>query len=186
MEVKKPLSSGSVPLHGKCSPLRSSHRDMIRDLEHRLYRIYLVRNIGHLRLKSMRISSCFFSSLEKIRISPISVFKNLLRTTSPNEPVPPDKVLSVNNPILKSPMFPQVYLAYFVLPFGLFFFRGNMPLRKIASIIIFVLERNPGIKAGAIIVVITCAISEAAAAPDAPKGGINNKLSKTLETAAEP
>lgn len=83
-------------------------------------------------------------------------------------------------------MFPQVYLAYFVLPFGLFFFRGNMPLRKIASIIIFVLERNPGIKAGAIIVVITCAISEAAAAPDAPKGGINNKLSKTLETAAEP
>lgn len=71
MEVKKPLSSGSEPLHGKCSPLRSSHRDMIRDLEHRLYRIYLVRNIGHLRLKSMRISSCFFSTCENMRISPI-------------------------------------------------------------------------------------------------------------------
>lgn len=73
MEVKKPLSSGSEPLHGKCSPLRSSHRDMIRDLEHRRYRIYLVRNIGHLRLKSMRISSCFFSTRENMRISPISV-----------------------------------------------------------------------------------------------------------------
>ena len=35
------------------------------------------------------MSSCFFSSREKMRIWPISVVRKCLRTVLPNEPVPP-------------------------------------------------------------------------------------------------
>ena len=45
--------------------------------------------IGLSLFKAMRISSCFFSSRLKIRISEISEFKKCFRTAFPNEPVPP-------------------------------------------------------------------------------------------------
>lgn len=35
------------------------------------------------------MSSCFFSSREKMRISPISVSKKCFKTVWPNDPVPP-------------------------------------------------------------------------------------------------
>ena len=45
------------------------------------------------------MSSCFFSSLLKMRISFISESRNLSRTALPNEPVPPviKSILSLNN-----------------------------------------------------------------------------------------
>ena len=35
------------------------------------------------------MSSCFFSSREKMRISPMSVSRKCFKTVWPNEPVPP-------------------------------------------------------------------------------------------------
>lgn len=63
--------------------------------------------------KSCLISSCFFSSRLKIRISPISVYKNLFSTALPNEPVPPviNRVFPVNTPIL------NMYLINYFCPF---------------------------------------------------------------------
>lgn len=49
------------------------------------------------------MSSCFFSSREKMRISPMSVSRKCFKTVWPNEPVPPviSRVALVNVDILK-------------------------------------------------------------------------------------
>ena len=52
--------------------------------------------------KSCRMSSCFFSSREKMRISPMSVFRKRLSTALPKLPVPPviSSTLSLNKLII--------------------------------------------------------------------------------------
>ena len=63
--------------------------------------IFSIRLIWVTYCKSLRISSCFFSSREKIRISPISLVKKCFNTVFPKEPVPPliIKVAPLNDDI---------------------------------------------------------------------------------------
>ena len=51
------------------------------------------------------MSSCFFSSREKMRISPMSVSRKCFKTVWPNEPVPPviSRVALVNKGISYPP-----------------------------------------------------------------------------------
>ena len=77
-------------------------RSSVEDVIHALHRILqralvahianeeldLARHLRHTCLEVVRISSCFFSSRLKIRISPMSVRKKRFNTALPNEPVP--------------------------------------------------------------------------------------------------
>ena len=62
--------------------------------------------LQHDECKSWRISSCFFSSQLKMRISSMSLCKKCFKTVLPNEPVPP--VMSRVAPLNVDMVFLQI------------------------------------------------------------------------------
>ena len=69
------------PWHGVAHGLWISH---ISNIE-----FYFFATSGCFACRSWRMSSCFFSSREKMRISPMSEYKKCFRTVCPKLPVPP-------------------------------------------------------------------------------------------------
>ena len=68
---------------------------------------------GDLSCRRWRMSSCFFSSREKMRISARSVFMKCLSTVLPNEPVPPVIIRVLSLKVVESFIYlPSLRLAF--------------------------------------------------------------------------